>query len=311
MTNQPGTTSSAPAQAGIAGGGLLGTGIAIQLLRHGAAVTIVDADPAARTRIERQVHAVCAELADWGRAGPHEAQRLLSRLSVTQDLDALGQMPWVIEAVPEILQAKLDLYRELSPRLAGHCILSSNTSGIVPALLEPAIADPSRFLITHYWNAPHAVPLVEVVPGTRTDPGVLEQAQAWVRATGNEPVLLRKAVPGFVGNRIQYAVLREALSLVEQGVATPEAVDEVVRATLGKRYPWAGPFQIADLGGLQTFAQVSGHLFPELAGGTAGLAVLQERVAAGKLGAASGEGFYKWDDARRKAVAQARKRVLS
>jgi 3-hydroxybutyryl-CoA dehydrogenase len=127
-----------------------------------------------------------------------------------------------------------------------------------------------------------------------------------LRAIGAEPVVLRKAVPGFIGNRLQFAVMREALHLVRTGVADPETVDTVMKASLGRRYGIFGPFEAADLGGLETFLRVAQHLLPAMVSDGRELEVLQDRIDRGEKGAASGQGFYRWTDERRAAVRQKR-----
>ena len=182
--------------------------------------------------------------------------------------------------------------------LTATAILASNTSSFPPEELARGLARPEQFLITHFWNAPHTVPLVEVVGCAQMKEDLIEQVMHWLTDIGNEPVRLGKFTAGFIGNRIQCAVLREAVHIVNEGAATPQDVDKVVRATLGRRYPYAVPFEVADAGGLPTFLAVSTHLLPELADNASLdslLAQFREKVDQGRTGQRSGQGFSRLD----------------
>ena len=292
--------------AGIVGGGLLGAGIAAQFARAGHQAIIYEHSLARRGLIPGVVAAVFEELLSARVITTVESTAALARIKLADNLGALAPAQVVVEAIPEVLAAKLELYRQLEAGLTPGALLASNTSGLMPDVLSAGLAHPERFLITHFWNPPHAIPLVEVVPGTRTAPARVEQAVAVLREIGSEPVVLRKAIPGFIGNRLQFALLREALHLVHAGVADPETIDTVMKASLGRRYAIAGPFESADLGGLDTILQVATHLMPELAKDEGMLEVMRDHATKGEKGAASGTGFYHWTDERRAAMRQRR-----
>jgi 3-hydroxybutyryl-CoA dehydrogenase len=164
--------------------------------------------------------------------------------------------------------------------------------------------------VVHFWNPPHAIPLVEVVPHPGTKPEVTETVLEFLRSVKTDPVLVAKEIPGFIGNRLQYAVLREALAIVRSGAATPEAVDTAMKASLGPRYSVVGPIETADLGGLDTFFTIASYLMPLLAKDEDVLQLMKEKVAAGKTGLRSGEGFYPWPEERAAAVVARRNRAL-
>jgi 3-hydroxybutyryl-CoA dehydrogenase len=155
------------------------------------------------------------------------------------------------------------------------------------------------------------IPLVEVVPGTATAPEVTQRTAALMSAIGMEPVVLAKAIPGFVGNRLQFAVLREALNIVRSGAATPDVVDRVMKASLGRRWGIVGPLEGADMGGLDTFLDISTHLMPELAKDEDVLDLLRQQVDAGRVGVRCGAGFYDWDETHLAQVREGRRRVIS
>jgi 3-hydroxybutyryl-CoA dehydrogenase len=215
-----------------------------------------------------------------------------------------------VEAIPEVLELKNRTYRALEPLLRDDAIFASNTSGFPPDLLAQVLQNKARFVIAHFWNPPHTIPLVEVVPGTETDPDVTRRTADLMTAIGMEPVVLTKAIPGFVGNRLQFAVLREALAIVRSGAATAEVVDTVMKASLGRRYGMVGPLESADLGGLDTLLDIGKHLMPELAKDEDVLQLMREHVRKGRTGARSGQGFYEWDDAHHARVRHGRKRLI-
>jgi 3-hydroxybutyryl-CoA dehydrogenase len=223
----------------------------------------------------------------------------------------MASAQFVIEAIPEVLELKHRLYASLAGLMADDAILASNTSGFPPDQLVAPLRAKERFLIAHFWNPPHMIPLVEVVPGTATTPHVTEQTAALMSAIGMEPVVLTKAIPGFVGNRLQFAVLREALNIVRSGAATPDVVDRVMKASLGRRWGFVGPLEGADMGGLDTFLDISTHLMPELAKDEDVLDLLRAQVNAGRVGLRSGAGFYEWDEAHLAQVKEGRKRLIS
>ena len=291
---------------GIVGGGLMGAGIAAKFALAGYDALVLEASPQRRATISAVVEGILQELQAAGVIGPAAGAAASARIRLADGLPALAGASLVIEAIPEVLAMKQELYRELESVLAPGALLASNTSGFMPDALSAGLARPECFLITHFWNPPHAIPLVEVVPGTRTAPAAVDRTVALLRGIGAEPVVLRKAVPGFIGNRLQFAIMREALHLVRTGVADPETIDTVMKASLGRRYGIVGPFETADLGGLETFLRIGQHLLPEMASDGRELEVLQAHVDRGEKGAASGQGFYRWTDERRAALRQKR-----
>lgn len=291
---------------GIVGGGLMGAGIATKFALAGHEALVFETSPERRATIPAVVEGILQELLEAGAINPGAAAAATARIKLVDGLPALASASLVIEAIPEVLALKLELYRELEAMLAPDALLASNTSGFMPDALSAGLARPERFLIAHFWNPPHAIPLVEVVPGTRTAPAAVDQTVALLRGIGAEPVVLRKAVPGFIGNRLQFAIMREALHLVRTGVADPETVDTVMKASLGRRYGIVGPFEAADLGGLETFLRVAQHLLPAMASDGRELEVLQARIDRGEKGVATGQGFYHWTAERREAVRQKR-----
>ncbi|USU21594.1 3-hydroxyacyl-CoA dehydrogenase family protein [Paraburkholderia fungorum] len=289
----------------------MGVGIATQSALHGHRTIVHDVDPARLASVAPKAEAVLDELIDCGRIDHGAKHAALARIETHAQLDVMASAQFVIEAIPEVLELKHRLYASLTGLMADDAILASNTSGFPPDQLVAPLRAKERFLIAHFWNPPHMIPLVEVVPGTATAPEVTERTAALMSAIGMEPVVLAKAIPGFVGNRLQFAVLREALNIVRSGAATPDVVDRVMKASLGRRWGIVGPFEGADMGGLDTFLDISTHLMPELAKDEDVLDLLRAQVNAGRVGVRSGAGFYEWDDAHLARVKAGRKQVIS
>ncbi|WP_322028790.1 3-hydroxyacyl-CoA dehydrogenase family protein [Paraburkholderia sp. J76] len=297
--------------AGVIGTGLMGVGIATQCALHGLRTIVHDVDPARLANVSAIARTVLDELIDAGRIDAATGAAALARIETSATLEAMPDAQFVFEAVPEVLDLKHRLYAQLDAVLAPDAILASNTSGFEPDLLAQPLAAPERFVIAHFWNPPHMIPLVEVVPGSATAPEVTARAATLMHAIGMEPVVLARSIPGFVGNRLQFAVLREALNIVRSGAASPEVVDRVMKASLGRRWGIVGPFESADMGGLDTFVDIASHLMPELAKDEDVIDLLRAQVKAGRVGVRSGAGFYDWDEAHLARVKAARKKLIS
>ncbi len=264
----------------VLGAGLMGVGIACHFARHGHAVRLYDTDPQRLAEVPAVASAILCELEASGQQDPADRDAVLARLTPTPTLNALADATLLIEAIPERLALKHALYAELET------------------------------LIAHFWHPPHLIPLVEVVPGSATLPHLAREVSDFCAACALEAVVLNRAAPGFVGNRLQFALLREALHIVHSGIASPEVVDQVMRASLGRRYAMVGPLEAADMTGLATVQDICQHLLPELASGTEMMSLVAEKVARGDTGARSGQGFYRWDEARHQRIQSRREHQL-
>ncbi|HGE8373476.1 3-hydroxyacyl-CoA dehydrogenase family protein [Serratia marcescens] len=294
----------------VLGAGLMGVGIATHFIRHGHEVLLYDPDPQRRAEASAVASGILAELSDVGQFDNDEREAALARLRVTGDLNAVARARLFIEAIPERLELKHALYEQLEGLIADDAVIASNTSGLPPDELAARMTHPQRLLIAHFWHPPHLIPLVEIVPGSATEPRHLAAVQALLGEMALEAVLLERAAPGFVGNRLQFAVLREALHIVHSGIASAEVVDQVMRASLGRRYAMVGPLEAADMTGLPTVADIARHLFPELATGDEMMALVEQRLQRGDSGQRSGRGFYLWDEARRERIQRRRAHQL-
>ncbi|HGM7042190.1 TPA: 3-hydroxyacyl-CoA dehydrogenase family protein [Serratia marcescens] len=294
----------------VLGAGLMGVGIATHFIRHGHGVLLYDPDPQRLAEAPVVASGILAELSDVGQFDNDERDAALARLRVTGDLNEVARARLLIEAIPERLELKHALYEQLEGLIADDAVIASNTSGLPPDELAARMTHPQRLLIAHFWHPPHLIPLVEIVPGSATEPRHLAAVQALLGEMDLEAVLLERAAPGFVGNRLQFAVLREALHIVHSGIASAEVVDQVMRASLGRRYAMVGPLEAADMTGLATVADIARHLFPELATGDEMMALVEQRLQRGDSGQRSGRGFYLWDEARRERIHRRRAHQL-
>lgn len=294
----------------VLGAGLMGGGIATHFIRHGHEVLLYDPDPQRLAEAPAVASGILAELSDVGQFDNDEREAALARLRVTGDLNAVARARLLIEAIPERLELKHALYEQLEGLIADDAVIASNTSGLPPDELAARMTHPQRLLIAHFWHPPHLIPLVEIVPGSATEPRHLAAVQALLGEMDLEAVLLERAAPGFVGNRLQFAVLREALHIVHSGIASAEVVDQVMRASLGRRYAMVGPLEAADMTGLPTVADIARHLFPELATGDEMMALVEQRLQRGDSGQRSGRGFYLWDEERRERIHRRRAHQL-
>lgn len=298
------------ARPAVVGGGLMGSGIAARLALAGAQPLVHDSADDAQVRVLGHCQAIFEELRAAGRLDPAQAAEALGRIQVAHDLEALTNASLVIEAIPESLDAKQALYARLEAVVGPDAVIASSTSGLLPARLAESLMRPERFLVAHFWNPPHLMPLVELVPAPETRSDLLDAVMTGLERHGCMPVLLHKAVPGFIGNRIQFAVLREALHLLREHVADAATIDRVVRETLGRRYHRIGPLEGADAGGLDTFLAIATHLMPTLAKDEGVLELLQARVQQGQFGRKSGQGLVTWDEQRQDRFRQARLDML-
>lgn len=295
---------------GVIGGGLMGCGIATRCALAGLATVLIETDTTRLAQIALSIDTILFELIEAGSIDADQRQLAHDTMTIATSIDAVRDAGVVIEAIPEVLSQKQTLFSELESVLSPDALILSNTSGFLPDALAEKMTYKARCLVAHFWNPPHLIPLVEVVPGTATLPAATEQTVALMRRIGAEPVVLQKAIPGFIGNRLQFALLREALHIVHSGAADAATVDAVMTASLGRRYSIMGPLESADLGGLQTLLKVGTYLLPELSTDMQSLELLRGHVIRDELGSAAGQGFYRWDADRLASIRERRLRYL-
>ncbi|MGH9108443.1 MAG: 3-hydroxyacyl-CoA dehydrogenase family protein [Acidimicrobiales bacterium] len=280
----------------VLGAGLMGLGIGQVLAAAGHDVALFDPDPRAVASVTDRARAIFL-LLDQDLSG-------LARMHPTGDLDqAVAGAGLVIEAGPEDLDVKHRILADVCVRTGPDATLTTNTSGIpVGALAEPLGTHARRFLATHFWNPPYLVPLVEVVPGKETAPDVVTEVVSLLARAQLKPVRLATDIPGFIGNRLQHALKREAIALVASGICDADTVDTVAKWGFGLRLPVLGPLEQSDMVGLGLTLAIHRELIPTLDVTAAAHPLLEERVSQGKLGMATGEGFRKWTPGEAEAV---------
>lgn len=213
----------------------------------------------------------------------------------TADLaEATRATDLLIEAISEDADRKAELFARVEALVDPAVLIASTTSGLSVAAFTRGCAHTDRFVVLHFWNPAHLVPLVEVLGGEDTPEAVVSRAEVLVRALGKHPVRLRRFVPGFLGTRLQQAVVREAIALLEAGVADAADIDAATRLSFGARFPVLGPLQTSDVGGLEVVAAIHEYLLPDLDASTTPQQALTERVARGDLGVRTGRGFHEW-----------------
>ena len=281
----------------IVGAGTMGHGIALCFSDRGWQVTLVDPSESALARARSAMSSALDLLA---RVDGSPATRRDEALDRVKGMTALpASLPGVVvEAVPEDLALKRTVLRELEDRGTSAVLICSNTSAISITSLAEGMRHPERFVGTHFWNPPYVLPCVEVVPGDETSEETVARTVQVLQEAGRRPVALRRDVPGFVGNRLQHALQREAMALVESGIVSAEDLDEVVMQGLGLRMALMGPFERADLGGIDVTGRVQEYLLPYLDRRTVPSSLLTDRMARGDLGAKTGKGFFTWDEKR-------------
>ncbi len=251
------------------------------------------------------------EVTLWNRSarGLERAAALGDRVRLTTDDAVFSSARFILESIAEDLNAKRDFLGRISRLAPADCLIATNTSGLSISALGEAVAQPGRFAGMHWINPPTLIPLVEVVRGQETAPETAEAVFQLAQALGKRPIRTRD-VPGFLLNRLQFALLREAFHLVESGAAGIQDVDDAVRYGLGMRYACGGPFRSADLGGLDVFRQIAAYLFPDLSNRADVPALLERLCAQGDLGAKTGRGFYDYGGDGAARAAAERDRML-
>lgn len=274
----------------LVGLGTMGPGIAARLARGGLSVTAFDTSAAAIERAGNMLETIGGVLDRLGIEPPAGGAGSLSFADSLEDCVAGADL--VIENVPENAEVKAEVYGRIEPLIGPDVIVVTDTSGIPIGKLQANFSHPERFAGMHWSNPPHIIPMIEVIAGEKTDPQTVATTRDLIRSLGLLPVLIKKDVPGFVENRVLYALLREVVDLVERGVIEPEDIDTCVSWGIGYKIAVIGPMALLDMAGLDIYRSVASFLNADLSKRDDVAPVVLEKTAAGNLGIKSGQGIY-------------------
>lgn len=276
----------------VLGAGIMGHGIAQVFAQADYPVQLYDLGEEPLRKAKESIENDLDVQVNQGIIEKGAKEAALSQLTFTTNLEqAVKDANYITEAVPEDLDIKHDLYKKIEPMISKDTILTSNTSALPLSSLTKVLEQPDRMLITHFFNPPQLVPLVEVVRSEHTSDNIVNETKEILEKCNKTPVALKKEFPGFVANRLQAALVREAFHIMKEDVADAEDIDKVITNGPGFRWAFIGPIETADFGGLDTWTEVGKFLFPKLSNITTPPEILKSKYDAGKLGVKSGEGF--------------------
>ena len=289
----------------VVGNGLMGQGIAQVFARAGKDVRLIGRNDASLDRAMAAIRRNFDAFVERGLTSAAEAGKSLARISVSTRIDDAAAADHVIEAVPNVLETQIGIFGQLDAVCAPGVVLGS-TSGQPISLMTGRMAHPERAVAMHFIYPAQLIPIVEVCGGPQTAPEVVAWACDVLRAVGQTPALMQKEVDGFIINRLQFALLREAWSMWANGIASAEAIDQSFKLSLGRRYSITGPIESAELGGLDIMHKFADFLLPDLDTAKAPPAAIAELAKAGHFGLKTGKGVYDWSKRDGKALLAAR-----
>ena len=304
-------TTDAVTTVAVVGAGTMGPGMSAVFASHGFDVRLADIKPDVLERAKATVEVVYKTLIGGGLLSAADADAGRGRLRYTTDVrEAVRGAGFVVEAIPERLGLKQQFFAEAEREVSPEAILASNTSGIPITKLGEAVARPERVVGMHWSNPPHLIPVVEVIRGERTSQATVDATRRIVERVGMIPVVVRRDVPGFVENRILYAIMREALHLLEEGIASAEDIDTITRWGIGYKLAVIGPLELLDVAGLDIYDSVASYLNADLSRRADVSPLIKRKVEAGELGIKTGRGLFEYTPDGIAALMQRRMRLL-
>jgi 3-hydroxybutyryl-CoA dehydrogenase len=292
----------------VIGAGFIGPGIAQIFASKCYAVSLMDIKDELLPKAVENIRSNLSLMAMKGLLPESEIDAILGKIKTTTDMgEATSDVQLVIEAVTENLELKQKVFRDLDQLCPPETILATNTSVISITEIAAKARRQERIVGTHFWNPPYLIPLVEVVKGKKTSDEVLETTYQFLKSVGKYPVKVMKDVPGFIGNRLQHALWREAISIVENGIADPASVDDVIKKGFGMRLPIVGPLENADMIGLDLTLAIHNYILKYIDSSHKPSSLLREKVAREELGFKTGQGFQTWSAER---ISASRDRLL-
>ncbi len=287
----------------VIGAGVMGSSIALVFARAGIETALVDVDEARLEHALDSIRSSLSVLAGAGEADGGDTEDIVARVRPSTDLEAASTgAQFIVEAVPEVPEVKQEIFSRLEAAVADDAVIASNTSGLdIYSFAE--LERPGRLVIAHWYNPPHIIPLVEVVPGPETDPEVVELTAALMQRLGKVPVVMKGFTRSFIVNKIQNMMSLAIFDLLSSGLVTPEDIDKAVKNSLGIRLPIIGVVQSLDFTGLDLTRDIAASF---------GLtnAVIDEKVEKGELGAKAGKGFYDYGGRGELEICEKRDRLF-
>lgn len=304
-------TADAIRTVALIGAGTMGPGMAAIFTSHGFEVRLADIKPEILERAKGTVETVFKTLAGGGLIDAKDVEAARMRLRYTLDVgEGVRGADFVVEAIPERLDLKQRLFREIEAQVSSETILASNTSGIPITELGKAVARPERVVGMHWSNPPHLIPVIEVIRGERTSDATVDATRGVVERLDMIPVLVRRDVPGFVENRILYAIMREALHLLEEGIASAEDIDTITKWGIGYKLAVIGPLELLDVAGLDIYDSVASYLNADLSSRRDVSPLIRQKVEAGELGIKTGRGLFAYTPEQIPQLMQRRMKLL-
>jgi len=293
----------------VAGAGTMGASLVQIFAQRGLRVTLWNRSREGLDRAQALIKNNQTALVSAGCLTEAESQELTGRITAQTDENCFSEADFVIESIAENLEVKQAFFRHVSPLVREDCVLATNTSGLPISALGTSVYKPERFAGMHWINPPHLIPLVEVISGGETAGETADFVYDLALRLGKKPIRV-KDIPGFVLNRLQLAVFREALSIVESGAADLEDIDGAMKYGLGLRYACLGPFETVDLGGIDVFYKIASYLFDDLENRRDVPDLLKSLYENGCLGVKSGRGFYDYTGGKAEAAVKDRDRKV-
>lgn len=294
----------------IGGAGTMGCSMGQAFARFGYDVVLYDIFPEALTRAKNTILLNQKTEVEMGNISEAESKELISIISYTGDVQRFAEADFVVEAILEKIEVKHKFWKEVSEIVADDIILTSNTSGLSISEIAKDVKNPERFGGMHWINPPHIIPLIEVIKGEKTTDETAQKIYDMCLAVNKKPVIVKDA-PGFALNRIQAAILRESLYIVDQGIASVEDCDKVMKYALGIRYACLGPMEVVDHGGLDIHYNIASYLYKDLCDAKEPFGLLKKNAGSGNLGVKSGKGFYDYANGMDKVAIEYRDKMYN